>query len=50
MSNKRLSLEQQIAAMSDKELVKAYQETDGTPGDPYAKALLSVIHERRLDL
>ena len=45
-----LELGEQIDAMSDKELVKAYQETDGTPGDPYVDALLSFIQARNLDL
>lgn len=45
-----LELQDQIAAMTDKELVRAYNQTDGNPGDPYVEALLAVIQERNLDL
>ena len=45
-----LELGEQIAAMTDKELVAAFQKTEGIPGDPYADALLAEIQERNLDL
>jgi len=40
----------QIAAMPDPELLRAYQRTTGEPGDPVADALLAEIERRELDV
>ncbi len=36
--------------MTDRELVVAYQATDGAPGDARVEALLAEIERRELDL
>ena len=45
-----LDLLERIPAMSDAELVDAYQKTDGEPGDPVADALCQEIERRGLDI
>jgi len=35
--------------LSDEELLSAYEETSGEPGDPIADALLAEIKKRGLD-
>lgn len=45
-----LELGERIAAMTDEELVAAFQKTEGIPGDPYSDALLAEIQQRNLDL
>ena len=39
-----------IAALSDADLLAAYQRTNGEPGDAEADALLSEIERRGLDI
>lgn len=37
------------STMSDTELVKAYQETTGEPGDPWVEALVEEMARREVD-
>jgi len=39
-----------LATMADADLLRAYQRTDGVPGNPAADALLAEIERRGLDL
>ncbi|WP_269450413.1 hypothetical protein [Sphingomonas sp. CCH5-D11] len=41
---------EEIASLSDRDLVAAYQRTTGEPGDAEADALLAEIARRNLDL
>jgi hypothetical protein len=41
---------EEIASLSDRDLVAAYQRTTGEPGDAEADALLAEIERRNLDL
>lgn len=41
---------EEIASLSDRDLVAAYQRTSGEPGDAEADALLAEIARRELDL
>lgn len=41
---------EEIASLSDRVLVAAYQRTTGEPGDAEADALLAEIERRGLDL
>jgi len=40
----------QLRAMSDADLLEAYQRTSGEPGDVSADALLAEIERRNLDI
>lgn len=40
----------QIACMTDDELRKAYFETAGEPGDPWADALAAACFARNIDI
>lgn len=40
----------QAAAFNDEELLRAYQQTDGEPGDDVADTLLAEIERRGLDV
>lgn len=44
------SEEKAAAMMTDEFLLRAYQRTDGKPGDAEAVALLAEIERRRLNL
>ncbi|WP_268796026.1 hypothetical protein [Sphingomonas sp. Leaf17] len=39
-----------LATMTDAELLSAYQQTTGEPGDPIADALAAEIERRGLDI
>jgi hypothetical protein len=41
---------EQVRAMSDADLIAAYQRTSGEPGDTVADALLAEIERRDLDV
>ncbi len=43
-------LKVELADLADKQIVAAYQRTDGEPGNPEADALLCEIERRGLDL
>ena len=42
--------DKQVKAMSDADLIAAYQRTSGEPGDVAADALLAEIKRRDLDI
>lgn len=45
-----LPLNDDPAAMTDRELIASYQRTGGEPGDPEAEAILAEIERRGFDI
>ncbi|WP_203311566.1 hypothetical protein [Sphingomonas beigongshangi] len=44
-----IELHKRIALMDDKQLLAAYQATDGDPDDPYTDALALALRDRNID-
>jgi hypothetical protein len=44
-----LDYQDQIAAMTDNEILQAYQATDGDPDSPWQSALAVALQERGVD-
>lgn len=44
-----IELQERIALMDDRQLLAAYQATDGDPNDPYADALAMALKDRDID-